>query len=136
MSAVERVCVCVTVYIGQCVSVCVCVNWGHSCGATPDTLTDVGVMCVASCVTDVVVIFVACPPSLARASCLVQAVLASAADVRWTERSGAARVEYVVGLDTEWRPSFKKGESNPTSILQVFDMDYVSSMTHISYDTF
>ena len=66
---------------------------------------------------------------------VIDAVLARAAGVPWAERSAAEKKLYVLGLDTEWRPSFKKGEDNRTSILQlafaqqllIFDMLWIYS---------
>jgi len=80
-------------------------------------------------------IFVCSPQTVKHAGQVIDAVLARAAGVPWAERSAAEKKLYVLGLDTEWRPSFKKGEDNRTSILQlafaqqllIFDMHWIYS---------
>ena len=80
-------------------------------------------------------IFVSSPQTVEHAGQVIETMLAQAAAVPWAERSGAEQPLYVIGLDTEWRPSFKKGEEHRTSILQlafaqqliIFDMHWVHS---------
>jgi hypothetical protein len=78
-------------------------------------------------------IFVCSPQTVKHAGQVIDAVLARAAGVPWAERTAAEKKLYLLGLDTEWRPSFKKGEDNRTSILQlafaqqllIFDMHWI-----------
>ena len=80
-------------------------------------------------------IFVSSPESVARAEKGINDVLARAGKTPWSERPHAEKKDYVVGLDSEWRPSFKKGVSYRTSILQVafpallliFDLHWIFS---------
>ena len=67
------------------------------------------------------VIFVSCAQTLAAANLFVKSLMNRAGKVAWADRSSRQEeaMEFVVGLDSEWRPAFKKGESFKTSILQV-----------------
>ena len=69
--------------------------------------------------------FVSSPASVMEAIRFVELVLAKAGPAPWAERSSADKRELIVGLDSEWRPSFAKGQVNKTSIVQVAFPDQV-----------
>ena len=81
------------------------------------------------------IIFVGSMQTVAQAAQAIDSVLSRAGSVPWTARTFGEQKEFVVGLDSEWRPSFKKGVSFRTSILQVafpallliFDLHWIHS---------
>lgn len=71
------------------------------------------------------IIFVSSPASVMEAMRFVELQLAKAGPAPWAERSSSDQGRLIVGLDSEWRPSFAKGQVNKTSILQVAFPDQV-----------
>ena len=70
-------------------------------------------------------IFVSSQASLLEAARFVEIFLSEAGPAPWAERTEAERKGLVVGLDSEWRPSFFKGQVHKTSILQTAFTDQV-----------
>jgi len=64
-------------------------------------------------------IFVGSPQALAHAREAVHTMLVRAGPTPWAQKSVSDQKFFCVGLDSEWRPCFRKGESSRSSILQV-----------------
>lgn len=70
-------------------------------------------------------IFVSSQASLLEAVRFVEIFLGEAGPAPWAERTEAEQKGLVVGLDSEWRPSFLKGQVHKTSIFQIAFTDKV-----------